>query len=227
MPRPPPRRPATSAGDSLPAVAIPELDAFREECAAVDETLASVAAGDWTRPALGEWDVSQLVAHLLRGVSRVSVYLDIEPDGPPGVDRVGYWRYDADAESPGVAQRAVQEAAKVDAETLPALFTEAWQTSAERAGALPGDHVLPTFRGPMRLDEYLATRVLEVVVHHLDLRRALDRPQASTVAAARLTMEILEGLLGEPRPRNLGRTRFLQVATGRLPSDDPRFPVLR
>ncbi len=79
----------------------------------------------------------------------------------------------------------------------------------------------------MRLDDYTATRVLELVVHHMDLRRALDLPPAPTPAAGLLTMRLLEGLLGSPRPHNLGRTRFILTATGRIPSDDPRFPVLQ
>jgi hypothetical protein len=79
----------------------------------------------------------------------------------------------------------------------------------------------------MRLGDYLATRVVELVVHHLDVRAALDLPPAPTPAAGRLTMEVLEGLLGTPRPRNLGRTRFILAATGRITVDDDRFPVLR
>ena len=204
-----------------------ELNAFVEECQELDETLAGVPTQAWTRHALGEWDVAQLVAHLVRAATRVATYLDFDVSGDPVVDRVSYWRYDHAAEGPEIARRAQEEAAKVDAETLPALFTEAWRTSAERAGEVGDSHVLHTLMGPMRIDEYLATRVLEVVVHHTDLRAARDLPAASTIAAARITMDILERLLGEPRPRNLGRARFLQVATGRLSSDDPRFPVLR
>ncbi|MBA2529287.1 MAG: maleylpyruvate isomerase N-terminal domain-containing protein [Euzebyales bacterium] len=212
---------------TTPAPTMPELDAFVEECTAVDATLAGVPTDAWVRPALGEWDLSQLVAHLVRGAGRVAVYLDEPAGGPPGVDRVTYWHYDADLESPGVARRAVEEAAKVDAETLPALFAESWRSSAERARELAADHVLPTLRGAMRLDEYVATRVLEVVVHHADVRTVLDLPPVATPAAGRLVMQILEGLLGEPRPRAMGRARFIAAATGRTPSDDPRFPVLR
>ncbi|MDQ3709156.1 MAG: maleylpyruvate isomerase N-terminal domain-containing protein [Actinomycetota bacterium] len=204
-----------------------ELDAFVEECQALDDTLAGVPAEAWTRQALGSWDVAQLVAHLVRAATRVATYLDTEVHGDPVVDRVSYWRYDHAAEAPEIARRAALQAAKVDAETLPALFTEGWRSSAERAAEVGDSHVLQTIMGPMRLDEYLATRVLELVVHHTDLRAALDLPAVSTIAAARITMDVLEALLGGPRPRNLGRARFIQVATGRSPSDDPRFPVLR
>lgn len=203
-----------------------ELDAFAQECAATDETLSSVPSDAWARPALGSWNLAELVAHLVRGVTRVTEYLPQAVTGPPAADRVTYFRYDADAEAPGVAQRAVQEAAGVDPATLPRRFTVGWMASVAAARAHGPEQVLTTFRGPMRLDEYVATRVLEVVVHHLDVRVALDLPPTPTPDASRLTMAVLEGLLGEPRPRNMGRTRFIQAATGRLPVDDLRFPVL-
>ena len=207
-------------------MSFPELDAFVEECSAIDGTLMAIASNDWGRPALGSWTLAELVAHLVRGATRVTAYLpEPVPDAPP-VGRVEYCRFDADAEAPAVASRAVQEAAAVDPESLPGRFSMGWRASAAAASDHGPAQLLPTFRGPMRLDEYLATRVLEMVVHHLDVRAALDQPPASTPAAARMTMAILEGLLGEQRPRNMGRTRFLQAATGRIKTEDPRFPVL-
>ena len=205
----------------------PELEALAEECRAIDDTLAAVPADAWDRPALGSWNVAELVAHLARGVSRVDAYLDVEPDGPPVTDRISYWRYDADAESPRVAQRAAQEARDVAPDELVRRFTSGWQRSVDRAAARPPESTIAALFGAMRLDDYVATRVLEAVIHHLDLRIALDQPPVATPAAARITMSVLEGLLGEPRPRNLGRTRFLLAATGRIDVGDPRFPVLR
>lgn len=204
-----------------------EVDAFAQECAATDETLSAIPADAWSLSALGSWNLAELTAHLVRGVTRVTEYLPQEVSGPPVVDRVSYFRYDADAAAAGVAQRAVQEAADVDPPDLPGRFTVGWMASVAAARDHGPDQVLTTFRGPMRLDEYVATRVLEVVVHHLDVRVALDLPPVATPAAARMTMATLEGLLGDARPRNMGRTRFIQAATGRLEVDDPRFPVLR
>ncbi|MGH8908006.1 MAG: maleylpyruvate isomerase family mycothiol-dependent enzyme [Egibacteraceae bacterium] len=205
----------------------PELDAFAEECAAVDATLAGVADEDWERPALGEWSVAELTAHLVLVAQRVNGYLDQPVSGPAVLDRVSYYQFDWAAEAPAVAQRARDEASAVAPTALPARFAAGWRASVERAIALPAAHVIATLRDPMRLDEYVATRVLEAVVHHMDLRAALTVPPVTTPTAGQLTMRILEGLLGSSRPRNLGRTRFILTATGRLPSDDRRFPVLR
>ena len=203
----------------------PELAAFAEECAAVDLTLAAVGADAWRGPGLGSWTMTQLVAHMVRGASRIDQYLDQPVDGPVAADRITYWHGVAD-EAAAVAQRAVTEAEGVDPATLPARFATAWHRSVDRAQQLPADHVVATLRGPMRLDEYTATRVVEMAVHHTDVARALSVPPVMTPAAAQMTASVLEGLLGEAKPRNLGRARFIAVATGRTPSDDPRFPVL-
>ena len=205
---------------------MPELAAFTAECLRAEATLDAIRPESWDAPGLGSWNLAQLVGHLVGGVGRINDYLDQPVSGPVAVDRVEYFRYDAAVEAAGVAARGVQQAAEIGTARLAEEFGVRWRRSAQRAEALPADHVLPTFRGPMRLDEYVATRVLEVVVHHMDLRGALDLPADSDPAAARLTMGILEGLLGAPRPRNMGRTRFILAATGRVAVDDPRFPVL-
>lgn len=205
-----------------------ELRAFEQECQACEETFGAVPDDAWARPGLGDWTIAELGAHLLRAATRVDEYLDLPVDeGAPQVDRVAYWRYDADAEAPAIAERARAQAAGVDARDLPRLFGAGWRRSSMRARTLPPDRLLATVQGVMRLDEYLATRVVEVVVHHLDLRRALELPPAATPDASRMTMEVLEALFGSPRPRNLGRERFILTATGRIASEDRRFPVLR
>ncbi|HEY8340751.1 MAG TPA: maleylpyruvate isomerase family mycothiol-dependent enzyme [Egibacteraceae bacterium] len=208
----------------------PELDAFRQECRAIDDTLAAVPADAWSLPGLGEWSVSELVAHMVRGVGRIAAYLDAT-DGaaarePVACDRIGYWRFDLVAEAPAVAARARAEAADVDPATWPTRFAEAWRRSADRAEAAGPEAPIRALRGVMRLADYTATRVLEAVVHHMDLRTALGQPPVPTEDAARSVVADLEALLGAPKPRTLGRTRFIRVATGRLPSDDPRFPLL-
>lgn len=207
-------------------MAFSEFAAFAEECAAADQTLALVVAEDWDRVGLGEWTVAELVAHMVRGVTRIAE-LDLDSGKTPAFDRVSYFQYDARQVSPEVAERARRDARKVAPGSLPAAFASGWRASVDRAATLSPEHVIATIRGPMRLDEYTATRVVEIVVHHMDLRMALDQPPGATPAAGRLAMDVLEGLLGSPRPRNMGRTRFILTATGRIASTDRRFPVLR
>ena len=209
-------------------------DAFAAECRQVAATLASVPSDAWDRPALGQWTLHELVAHLFRAVTRVDAYLDQPIEVPAGSaedrsampDRISYFQMDLAGQAAAIAERARKDAATLDRDTAAAHFDRAWRACDARVRALPPDHITTSLRGPMLLDEYLATRVVELVVHHMDVRAALDLPPQSDPAAARLTMAILEGLLGGPRPRNLGRTRFILAATGRVEVDDRRFPVL-
>lgn len=204
-----------------------ELHALRAECERIEGTLRAVPPDAWQHPGLGEWDLHTLAAHLTRGMGRLAAYLDQPVEGEPVKDRVSYFRYDADVVAPGVAARAAEEAKTLPAAALAATFADVWRDSADRAAKVAGSHVMATPFGAMHVQEYIATRVLEGVVHHMDVRRALDLSPDPDPDAAELVVELLEGLLDGPRPRNLGRDRFILVCTGRLPHDDPRFPVMR
>jgi len=204
-----------------------ELHALQAECERAEATLRTVPREAWARPGLGEWDLHTLATHLTRGMGRLTAYLDQPVEGEPVKDRVSYFRYDADAVAPGVAARAADEAKALPAAELAATFAEVWRDSVARASAAGGSHVMATPFGAMHVQEYVATRVLEAVVHHMDVRRALDLSPDPDPAAGELVVELLEGLLDSPRPRNLGRDRFILVCTGRMAHDDPRFPVLR
>lgn len=204
----------------------PVLDALSEECRSISETLGVIQPDDWTRAALGEWNLAELVAHLTGGIDRIRSYLDEPvPDGQL-VDPVEYFRYDPSAVAQGIAQRARERAADTEPSALPGIFGTTCRAALERASKEPPERVLTTFRGPMRLTDYLRTRVLEAVVHHIDVRAAIGLEPASTAAATQITVGILEGLLGSPRPGGMDDSRFILAATGRIPLDDARFPVM-
>jgi len=204
-----------------------ELKLFQAECARAEATLRGISGDDWQRPGLGEWTLHQLAVHLTRGAGRLAVYLSQPIDGPPVKDRVSYFQYDPEQVAPGVAARAMQEAAELQPADVADTFAVAWRAGVQAAGEGAADQIMATPFGPMYVAEYVATRVLEMVVHHMDVRRALDLAPDPDPEAGALVVEILEALLEGDRPRNLGRDRFILVATGRLPHDDPRFPVLR
>jgi uncharacterized protein (TIGR03083 family) len=204
---------------------VAEMDAFAREAGRIERTLRDVGADDWARPALGEWTLAELVVHLTRQADRLAEYRDRPlSDDHPAVDRYTYYRT-APGMAAGIAQRARDAAAQVAPASLPDAFAEAWRRSA--AAVTTPDALIETVMGPMRTADYAATRVVELVVHHMDVRRALDLPPGADAMAARVVADVLEHMLEGDRPRNLGRTRFILAATGRIPHDDPRFPVLR
>jgi hypothetical protein len=88
------------------------------------------------------------------------------------------------------------------------------------------------FFGPMRLDELMLTRIIETGVHGLDLTAALGKSPHLTARAQRSCVAQLEELLqyrrGMARPADLREDiAFIEVACGRRPYGDERFPILQ
>lgn len=207
------------------------LTAFIAQSQLVETTVRGIREEDWALPGLGEWTVAELVAHLIRAADRISAYLDVPVEGPAVRDRVSYLDFGSDPQavaelSAAVADRSRQDAASIGIGGLVDSFAGAWRRTVERVADLPDDRVIHTIQGPMALAEYAATRVLELVVHHMDLCRALDIPEVTDPDALQMTAAILLGLLDGPPPEGLTDAAFIMAATGRDRHDDPRLPVL-
>ena len=84
----------------------------------------------------------------------------------------------------------------------------------------------------MRLDEFVASRVVEAVVHGLDLTDALGREPMPTPEGVAVTAAILDDLLARKtvagRPPDLADDMaWVRAASGRGPEHaDPRLPLI-
>jgi uncharacterized protein (TIGR03083 family) len=75
-----------------------------------------------------------------------------------------------------------------------AAFGDLWQSVLQMCQHQPADRVVRTRHGDaMLLSEFLATRVVEMAVHGLDLADALDQQSWLTPAAAAMLQELLLG----------------------------------
>lgn len=191
--------------------------------------LDPLPAEAWTRPTrLAGWDVAILVAHLARGAGRVAEFATQPASERPVVDRVSYWQFDMAAAAAGVDERARAAAAGQSPDSLRAALAEAAQGVLQTVQRVAPQTVAVLARGPMTLEEYVPTRVLEACVHGLDLRAALDAAPIPTPDALAVTLDILDQLLGGPRPPEWADSvAFIEAATGRRPSNDPCFPLIR
>ncbi|MFP5309349.1 MAG: maleylpyruvate isomerase N-terminal domain-containing protein [Actinomycetes bacterium] len=219
----------SDATEACPVALEASLGALRMEGGALGAVLAHLSPEALDRPSvLPAWTVQQLLAHLVRGVDRITAYLAAPIPPQARTSWTTYWTAGAANVDPGsVAERARQFAAKVNGRTV----VEVWETSVTRAveeaaSCPPGRLLQPPF-GPMRLDHYLTTRVVELTVHGLDLRRSLDLEAVCTPPAREVTCHVLERLLGGERPDELeDDVAFVLAATGRREHPDPRLPVL-
>jgi len=173
------------------------------------------------------WAVKGLLGHMWRDVDRILVYLD-EP-APPAADttEVTYFRsYAPVTDAPEISRRAeeVAEGFAVGAD-LARSFDQRWRDAVDAARREDHRRVVRTFRPSLLLPDYLATRVLEMAVHGLDLAHALGREAWNTPEGTSIVREILVGLLGTEPPASLSwdDVGFIETGTGRRGfSDDER-----
>jgi uncharacterized protein (TIGR03083 family) len=218
-----PTRPCPIAADrSLRALAT-ELDAL-------DEIVAAISAADLARPTrCTDWHVELLVAHLVRGLDQLRAYLaEGFPTEPPSIGWLSYWTTIAVvADSASITERAREFAGSVNDRTIAGVWEEVHERALTVAHAAPPDRGVPTPFGVLRLDHYLPTRVLEVTVHGLDLRHALGLEEVVSPDGLALTAMVLDNLLpGDRSPGLEDDLTFVLAATGRLPTDDSRLPLI-
>ena len=84
----------------------------------------------------------------------------------------------------------------------------------------------------MRLDEFVATRLVEARVHGLDLTDALGAPPMPMPQTTTMAAEVLDEVLarravpGRPRDLEGDDLAFIRAAAGRGDHSDPRLPVV-
>lgn len=168
--------------------------AVRDQTAAIADWLDGIPGGDFARPSvLPGWDLRTLLGHLVVTVSGAVDVLGTRAPGAvtPVAEYVTRYRRDvADVEQ----RTRAATADRPPAELLAAL--RAADPLAAATGVAPAT-VLSAPRGPIRADDWLATRAVELVVHADDLSRSLPerRPvsleRTALAAATRLLAEIL------------------------------------
>ncbi len=170
--------------------------AYAEGAATLLAALRAVQPEQWDRPgALGEWTTRELAAHTLRAFITVDGYLVARPV----VDRVladtaeYYNTVLADAGvHQGVASRARQAGRQMidpvgESETTIAQVLALVASTAD-------DEPVNTFAGQITLSEYLATRVVELGVHTLDLQRATGQVPELHPDTSAVVLSVLMGL---------------------------------
>lgn len=171
--------------------------------------------------ALAEFSVRGLAGHLLRALTSAEGYLDA-PEPPAGSDVISAAAYYA-AVFPGenildsdfnraIRQRAL-EAAPDKPEEMPGLWAETAGRLRGRLTAAPPGRLVQVFGGMvLTLDEYLVTRLVELIVHVDDLAVSLDAPPPPLPPAA--TGLVIATLVEVARIRH-GATAVVRALTRR------------
>ena len=218
------------------------VDALAEGLPMLRDTLSGLTPEDWQRPTLlrppepgkPPWTVLQLTAHfdVFMGLTMPLV---AEPmSAQPVVDRASFYISVSDRSkvSPVIYQYIVDHAEGHTPATIRDQVGKTFTQALEAIRTTPPDTIGPGFFGPMRLDEFVATRLVETQVHGMDLTDALGaaplQMPATTVMAAEVLDEVLARRAVPGRPADLegDDLAFIRAAAGRGEYPDPRLPVV-
>lgn len=175
---------------------------------------------------LGDWTVRELVAHLGLGIG-LSRYV-----GPAAPDAVPLSLGEYVRAYPPAADQISGMTRELSATFGDDLVGGFRSTAAEAFAALDAldAPVLQARRGPIARDDYLLSRLLELVVHGDDLQRALGRtdapllPEAVAAVGDALAAAYVERSGGHPDDgAGIG---WIRRAAGRVPDPDPHLPLL-
>jgi len=192
------------------------LEPFHEASDWYLEVLRTIRTDQWAEPGLGEWTVLELAAHASRAYLTIEEYL--QPSGAIDVDSAAdYFR----RAIPGpevnldIADRGRAEASALGEDPVGEIEARAARTFGviERA---PVGAVCVSRGGTLSLADFLATRVVELTIHGLDLAVALGL-EGSPLGeppepASRISLTVLAALAAQPSSGTL-----LRALTGRVP----------
>ena len=149
----------------------------------------------WDEPStLPELEIGALAGHLARAVLTVHWYLDMPEADPPTVSAGEYYatvspEIDSEA-NVAIRERAV-EASRGGWARLYLDIGNALDHLRRRLPQERADHRIPAGGRALLIDEYLRTRIVELVIHIGDLCRSLQIPVPDMPDATRVAIGVL------------------------------------
>jgi hypothetical protein len=215
------------------------LDTLEAELGYIEQAFRDVSPEQWRArtllvpvdPDLPHWTVFELAGHFDMSIGLTRPLIAERSDDQPGRDRTSFFINPRSETGPVVYEYAYTMVADRTPEKMPDVLHDTFSRTVSEARAMGPDTVGPGYFAPMRLDEFIATRVVEAVVHSLDLTLALDRAPITTPAGVAVTAEILDDLLARrtvgTRPADLADDAdWVAAASGRAPHPDNRLPLI-
>ena len=198
-----------------------EIDALAAEGAKTSAFLRGLDAPEWKAPTrCPPWDVREIVVHMtmmIEGVAdTASAPFPVAVE--PVKDRVTWWDYDIEEDQAETLRWVGEAGSRLPEGSL----YERWHSSITRAvpaviaSLEDGDPVVQPGDNPILMTEYIATRVLEIAIHSMDVRDAFGLGPDPSPEGLAVTVGILERRLGaDPRAMGFDDTDFTLLATGR------------
>src|SRR6266516_753663 len=213
------------------------IDTLAGELARIEAVFRSLTGPEWdtstllvpVEPDLPHWTVFELAGHFDISIGLTRMLIGGRGELQPARDRTSFFINPRSETGPVVYQYAYT---MVDGKTpadMPGVLHETFSRALAQARAVPPDTVGPGYFAPMRVDEFVASRIVEAVVHGIDLTQALRREPTATPEGIASTAAILDDLLARRtiagRPADLADDlTWVLAASGRAESADNRLP---
>ncbi len=201
--------------------------------------MQGLSADEWAKPTrlvpvdpdLPHWTVFELAGHFDISIGLTKMLIDGRGDSQPARDRVSFFINPRSETGPVVYEYAYTIVQGRTPEQMPDVLAETFAQTIEACRTVPEGTVGPGYFAPMRIDEFAASRIVEAVVHGLDLTLALGRAPVATPAGIAATAPILDELLARRtvgrRPADLADDlTWIMAASGRADHPDNRLPLI-
>jgi hypothetical protein len=213
------------------------IDILEAELGRVHETFAGLSPEQWAMPTKlvpldpdqPPWTVFELAGHFDISIGLTRMLISSAQEGQPGRDRISFFIFPRSEVAPVVydyAYKMVEGKAPAD---MPGVLRETFTKTIEESRATPPGTVGNGYYALMELGEFVPSRIVEAVVHGLDLTDALGHESIATPAGIAATAEILDELLARRtvggRPAGLeDDMAWIRAASGRSEHPDPGCP---
>jgi mycothiol maleylpyruvate isomerase-like protein len=221
-------------GDYESSVAV-----LADELARVEQVFGGLTPQEWAMPTrlvpvdaeLPHWTVFELAGHFDIAIGLTRMLIEGRGDSQPARDRTSFFINPRSETGPVVYEYAYTMVQGKTPEQMPAVLAETCAKTIEECRSVPASTVGPGYFAPMRIDEFAASRIVEAVVHGLDLTLALGREPVASPEGIAAAAAILDDLLAR---RTVGRRpadltddlAWVLAASGRAAHPDNRLPLI-
>jgi Mycothiol maleylpyruvate isomerase N-terminal domain len=212
---------------------------LERELRGVEQAFRDLTAEHWQTPtklqpldnAQPSWTLFELAGHFDISIG-LTLMLMAEPQtGQVGRDRTSFFIFPRAEVAPVVYDYAFKMVEGKTPDQMPGVLHETFTKTIQGARSMAPDTIGPGYYALMRLDEFIPSRVVEAVVHGLDLTDAVGRGHIATPEGVAMTAAILDDLLARKtvagRPADLADDlAWVRAASGRGDHPDPRLPLI-
>src|SRR5215467_645517 len=152
------------------------IDTLAGELARIEATFRGLTGPDWDAstqlvpvdPDLPHWTVFELAGHFDISIGLTRMLIAGHDASRPARDRTSFFINPRSETAPVVYGYAYQLVQGKTPAGMPGVLHETFSKTVAEARAVPAGTVGPGYFAPMRVDEFVASRIVEAVVHGID-----------------------------------------------------------